>query len=181
MKKNLLSIIILFLLIINISLTAVMTFSLVVTNQNALSLMTDVATILRLELPTVSLSDTGEYVAPNVDIANVVTYDVAGGESMTIPLKQGPADTSTRYIMVRVALSMDSKNKGFKDNNEGDLKAVDVMIQDRINSAFSHYTSDELKDPAIMEQVKGEIILGLHAMYGSDFIFNVSFRDVRYG
>ena len=182
MKKNMLSIIILFLLIINISLTAIMMFSLVVTNRRAINLMSDVAAVLRLELPAAS-SAGGDFVAPDVAIADVVTYDVAGGEAMTIPLKMGPDDSTTNYILVRVSLAMDSSNRGYKRGaNGGDLSAVDVMIQDIVIGAFGKYTADELKqtDSSAFDQIRMDILVGLHTMYQSDFIFNVSFRDIRY-
>jgi flagellar FliL protein len=180
MKKNLLSIIILFLLIVNISLTSVMMFSLVLPNQRALALMTDIATVLRLELPAAGISG-GEFVAPDVPIANVSIYDVAGGESMRIPLKHTPDDDRTRFIMVRASLSMDSKNRAYsRDGNSGDLSGVDQMIQERITRVFSSYTVDEVRDPLILEKIKTEIIVSLHAMYNSDFIFGIQFRDVAY-
>ena len=178
MKKNLLSIIILFLLIVNISLTSVMMFSLVLPNQRALALMTDVATVLRLELPAAGIG--GDYVAPEVAIANVKSYMVAAGEAMMIPLRQGPGEERTRYIMVRASLSMDSKNKGFKSNNEGDLSEVDMMIQNIINRIFGNYTMDDVQDPAVVDMIQKEIILELHALYDSDFIFAVQFTDVKY-
>ena len=181
MKKNLLSIIILFLLIVNISLTSVMMFSLVLPNQRALALMTDVATVLRLELPAAGALGGGEFIAPDVPIGNVATYDVAGGEAMTIPLRLGPEEDRTRYIIVRASLSMDSKNKAYsKAGNSGDLSSVDTMIQDVIIRAFGNYTADEVRDPYILDRIRTDIILGLHAMYNSDFIFSVQFRDVKY-
>jgi len=180
MKKNLLSIIILFLLIVNISLTSVMMFSMVLPNQKALALMTDVATVLRLELPAAGLAG-GEFIAPEVPIANVTTYDVAGGESMRIPLKLSPDEDRTRYIMLRASLSMDSKNRAYsRAGNNGDLSSVDSMIQDVIIRILSNYTMEEVRDPAILERIRTEIILGLHALYDSDFIFSVQFRDVTY-
>jgi flagellar FliL protein len=179
MKKNLLSIIILFLLIVNISLTAVMMFSLVLPNQKALALMTDVATILRLELPSVNVAG-GTYVAPEVALKNVETYNVNGGESMMIPLKRGPEDTSTSFFMARAALSMDTKNKGYKDTDSGDLSVVDTMIQDVIIRVFGGYSMAEVLDQEIFEEIRTKIIIGLHDLYGSEFIFSIQFRDVIY-
>ncbi|MCL2052034.1 MAG: flagellar basal body-associated FliL family protein [Lachnospiraceae bacterium] len=182
MKKNLLSIIILFLLIVNISLTSIMMFSLVLPNQKALALMTDIATVLRLELPAAGISASGEFVAPDVPIQNVETYDVANGESMRIPLALSPEEERTRFVMVRTALSMDSKHKAFKKaGNSGDLSAVDTMIQDIIIRAFGVYTLEEVRDPVISERIKAEIIRGLHVLYDSDFIFGIQFLDVAYG
>ncbi|MDR2547155.1 MAG: flagellar basal body-associated FliL family protein [Lachnospiraceae bacterium] len=175
MKKNLLSIIILFLLIINISLTGVMVFSLVTTNQRAIALMTDVSTVLRLELPS-----GGEYVVPTVPIRNVTTYNVAGGESMTIPLRSAEDEAVTRYMMVRISLSMDSKNRGYRNNGDGDLSAVDSMIQDIITRSFARYNSSEVRDIAVLDAIRSDILRDLHILYESDFIFNVSFLDIRY-
>jgi len=179
MKKNLLSIIILFLLIVNISLTSVMVFSLVVTNQRALSLMTDVATVLRLELPAMDINS-GEFIVPDVPIKNVETYDVAAGEAMTIPLKMGAEDTGTRYIVVSASLSMDSKNKGYKANSGPDLSKNDSLIQDVINQTFAKYTLLDVQDQSTLDRIRTEIVIGLHGLYGSDFVFNVSLRNIRY-
>jgi len=157
-----------------------MMFSLVLPNQKALALMTDVATVLRLELPAAGISG-GEFIAPEIPISQVETYDVNGGEEMRIPLRQGAEDDRTRFVMLRSSLSMDSKNRSFKrDGNSGDLSGVDTMIQDVINRVFSNYTIDEVRDPVIIEKIRAEIILGLHAMYNSDFIFGVQFRGMAY-
>jgi flagellar FliL protein len=178
MRKNLLTVIILFLLIVNISLTGVLTFTLVVTNQAALALMTDVATVLRLELPMDG--DSGEFVAPSVPIRDVATYNVAASEQLTIALRQGEGETSTRYMVLRVALSMDSRSRDFRNNGEGDLSAVDTMIQDIIIRAFSRYTSAEVREAEILENIKREILTDLHTLYDSTFIFGVSFLDIMY-
>jgi flagellar FliL protein len=191
MKKNLLSLIILFLLVINIVLTAIMVFSLVTTNQRANALMADVASVLKLELPpggaSAAASGDGGYVVPDVPIANVVTYDVNAGEQIMIPLMPAPEDTTTKYIILTASLSLDSKNKGFKDNKialtdsgNADLSKGDVLIQDIINRTFSKYTSDQVRQSDIVDQIKAEIIQGLQGMYSSDFIYNVQFREVKY-
>lgn len=180
MKKNLLGIIILFLLIVNITLTGIMMFSLVVPNQRALALMTDVATVLKLELPTEGSSEAGDFIAPEVPIRNVTTYNVADGESMRIPLKMGPEDSSTKYIMLRAALSMDSKNRGYRDTDDGNLSSVDTMIQDVIIRTISQHTMEEVRNSVIMDQIRSDIVLGLHALYNSDFIFSIVFRDIIY-
>jgi hypothetical protein len=145
--------------------------------------MADVASVLQLELPPGGASGAttdGAYQVPDVPIANVVTYDVNGGEQIMIPLKPAPEDTTTKYIIVTASVSMDSKNKGFKDNGSGDLSSVDVMIQDIINRTFSRYTSDQVKTTETMDQAKVEVIQGLQSMYNSDFIFNVQFREIKY-
>jgi flagellar FliL protein len=179
MKKNLLSIIILFFLIINISLTAIMVFSMVGTNQKAMALMTDLAAAMNLDLTaTKSGENAGQYVVPSVPIKDQETYAVNGGENMMIALKLGPNDDATRFTRLKVSLVMDSKNKGFKAASGPDLSGQDMQIQDIITSALKVYTADEVNDPATENAIKGEIIRGLQSLYDSDFIFNVIFAEM---
>jgi flagellar basal body-associated protein FliL len=179
MKKNLLAIIILFFVIINMSLTAILVFSTVSTNQKAMALMTDIATAMNLDLSSSKSGDNaGEYVVPTIPIANQETYAVNGGENMMIALKLGPNDEATRFTRLKVSLTMDTKNKGYKDNSGPDLSAADPQIQDVITSAFKVYTADEVNEPDIQNKIKGEIVRGLQTLYDSDFIFNVIFAEM---
>ena len=59
MKKNLLSIVILSLLIVNIVMTAIMLFSVIGTNKRTAEIVTDIAGILSLELGTEAGGQTG--------------------------------------------------------------------------------------------------------------------------
>ncbi len=84
MKKNLISIIILALLIVNIVLTAIMMFSVTTTNRKTAALVGDIASAISLDLGT---GENGEQEEEIVPMADVVTYTIA---DMTIPLKKGP-------------------------------------------------------------------------------------------
>ena len=85
MKKNLVSIIILALLIVNIALTAIMMFSVIGTNGKTAALVTDIASAINLDLEG-SKGDA----QVNVPIADVVPYTIA---DMQILLKKdAPAE-----------------------------------------------------------------------------------------
>ena len=100
MKKNLISIVILALLIVNIVLTAVMMFSVTSTNKKTAALVTDVAAAINLDLG----GKEEEKAAESVPMANIVTYTIA---DMTIPLKKGE-DGKDHYALLSVTLSMNS-------------------------------------------------------------------------
>ena len=75
MKKNLLSVLILVLLIVNIALTSVMMISVTGTNKKTAELVTNIATVMNLELSVpgqeesaVSLADTDTYDLPELMI-----------------------------------------------------------------------------------------------------------------
>ena len=110
-----------------------------------------------------------------VSLKNTALYNIA--DSMTIPLKMGE-DEKLHYIVVQVSLSLNKKSKDFKTYGEGDLSGTEAMIQSAIIDVFGQYTVDEARDN--QEAVKKAILQRLQAIYDSDFIYNVSFRDIKY-
>ena len=108
MKKNLLSIIILALLIVNLVMTSVMMISVTGTNKKTAAIVTDIASVLKLELN--QGTEAGES-AETVSLENTEAYDLP--DEMTIPLLKGE-DGVMHYALVKVSLSMNVKNDGYK-------------------------------------------------------------------
>jgi flagellar FliL protein len=111
MKKNLLSIVILGLLIVNVVLTSVMLFSVSGTMKKTSALIDSIAVALKLELK----EDIEEEQAMSVPMEDIKVYQIA--EEMMIPLATG-ADGKDHFCQVSVSLSMNSKADGFKDYGE---------------------------------------------------------------
>lgn len=170
MKKNLMSVIILALLIVNIALTAVMLFSVTSTNKATADLIGRISGAMDMELSSAG----GTAFKPAVPIENVVTYDIA--DSMTIRLKQDE-DGTEHYIMVAITLSMDSEHEDYKDYGTT-LESRESLIKSEIISVVGQYTMAEAQaDEAALKQA---ILERIQNMYGSDFIYKVDFRDVKY-
>lgn len=170
MKKNLMSVIILALLIVNIALTAVMLFSVTSTNKATADLIGRISGAMDMELSSAS----GTAFKPAVPIENVVTYDIA--DSMTIRLKQDE-DGTEHYIMVAITLSMDSEHEDYKEYG-ATLADRESLIKSEIISVVGTYTLEEAQ--ADEEGLKQAILERIQNMFGSDFIFKVDFRDVKY-
>lgn len=173
MKKNLISVIILALLIVNIVLTAIMMFSVVGASRKTAALVDNIATATNLELS----SDTEG--AATVSMADTETYSFA--ETMTIPLKKTEGDEKDHYCVVSVTLSIDTKAEGYKEYGSAEkLSAMEGLMKDQINSVFAQYTMEEVRDN--QETVKEEILERLQTMFDSTrFIYNVSFGDIMFG
>jgi len=169
MKKNLLSIIILSLLVVNIALTVVMMFSVVKTNQKTAEIVTDIASILKLEL------DTSDGAAPEVSLADTEVYAIE--DKMTITLRNDEGDDKDRYFIVKVSLSINTKHEDYA--TYGDLSTKVDLIKGEINSVIGSYTYTEAK--LSQDQMCEEILRRIQAMYGSDFIYKVSFSEVMFG
>lgn len=168
MKKNLLSIIILALLIVNIVLTSIMMFSVTSTSKKTAALVNDIASVLDLELEA---NATDEEAVVEVAMEDMAVYDFS--EKLTIPCKKGE-DGKDHYYITNVSLSMNTKDEGYKKYSES-LLEKESIIESEIFEVFSNHTLDEVL--ADTDAIKAEILGRIQDMFDSEFIYKVSFSN----
>ena len=172
MKKNLISIIILALLIVNIVLTAIMMFSVVGSSRKTAALVDNIATALNLELTAGGEEAEEEEVVPMSDIAIYTITD-----KMTIPLKievDAEGKEQQHYFIARVTLSMNTKADGYKDYGET-MADRESLIKSEIEEVVQSHTVDEARNN--QDQISDEILAKIQTMFDSEFVFDVSFSD----
>lgn len=168
MKKNLLSILILALLVVNLIMTGIMMFSVLNQSQKTASLVGKIAQAVDLETSTTEEEE--ETVVSMGDTAVYVLTD-----KLTIPLATGE-DGKDHYFVVSVSLSMNKKDKDYKTYGTDEAMAEkEGLIRAEIISVIGQYTLDECRQN--VDAIRQEILDRLQTMYGSKFIFNVSFSD----
>lgn len=167
MKKNLLSIVILALLIVNLILTSIMMFSVTSTNKKTAAVVGDIATILNLELGT---GEEGEDEEEAVSMADTATYDIE--DEMTILLTKG-SDGEDHYAMVQATLLMNTKSDGYGTYGSS---ISDALIKGYIVDVIGDYTADEVQ-PEI-DKIKEEILSLIQEKYESDFIYDITFGEL---
>ncbi|MFG6368600.1 MAG: flagellar basal body-associated FliL family protein [Lachnospiraceae bacterium] len=166
MKRNLLSIIILALLVVNIVLTAIMMVSVSSASKKTASLVADISTLVGIEVN--GLPDSN--LTPAVSMADTAVHNVAG--ELTIPLKKGE-DGEDHYAVGSVSLSMDSKNKDYKKYSET-MADMDGIIKDIVFAVMGNYTVDEARSNS--EPIKNEILKKIQERFDSTFIYSVSYN-----
>lgn len=170
MKKNLISILILALLVVNVVLTAVMMFSVIGATKKTSALVTNIATVLNLELDSEAGDTEGEGV---VSLLDTITVDIP---EQTILLKAGP-DGKSHYCLVNVSLLVNSKHEDYEtlgasvDSNVSVIKGI-------INEKIGNHTYDECQSNP--EMLRNEILSEIQAQYNSDFIYKVTFSSIMY-
>lgn len=169
MKKNLLSILILALLVVNVVLTAIMMFSVMGMTRKTTALVTDIASALSLELTDGSEAVEEEVVIPMEDVA---LHNIA--DKMTIPLKKGE-DGESHFVLVQVSFSMNTKDKGYKKYG-ATLAEKDPILKDAIIETFGNYTIDEVNNN--QPEIKESILERVQTIFDSQFIFDVSFGEI---
>lgn len=169
MKRNLLSIIILALLVVNIVLSAIMMISVSSASRKTAALVSDISTIVGLEIN--GLPESGAAAA--VSMADTALYSIP--DELTIPLKTGE-DGAAHYAVGSVTLSMNSKHDDYATYSETiTTGGMDGVIKDIIFAVIGNYTMEEAKDRAGSDQIKAEILSRIQERFGSDFIYEISF------
>ncbi len=171
MKKNILSVLILALLVVNIVMTAIMMFSVTGAMKSTTTLVGKIATVLDIELATGQDEE-------NVSIENTATYTIS--ETMTIPLKTGGGDdTKDHYAMMKVTIYMNTMHEDYEKYGTAEqLTAREEMIKSEIISVVRSHTLEEFKSNS--EGIYAEIVAKLQKMYNSRFIYKVACGDVKY-
>ncbi len=171
MKKNLISIIILALMVVNIVLSALTMFSVISTNKKTAALVGKITENIDLQLASES-ENAGASPAPTM--ATTAVYDIS--DSMTIPLTIGD-DGTQHYYVVNVGLSMNTQSEGYTTYGET-LSSYESPIKDTIIKVIGSYTLDEIQ--ADQEGCKQKLLDELQKMFESDFIYQVSFSNALF-
>ena len=172
MKKNLLTVLVLALTLVNTILIGVMMVSVMGTNKKTAKLVGDIASVLNLELGTA-----GEEEKPEVSLADTEVYAIDG--SMTILLKSEPGATKSTYIVFDIALSLNKKHADYKKYGGENFKSYDSMIKSAINDAVMQYTELECRND--MQAMKDDILKAIQEIFQSDFVYNISLSGVKFG
>lgn len=168
MRKNMLSILILALLIVNIVLTAIMMFSVTGTAKKTSALIDDISAAINLDLKNQDVTSTSAVVV-DVPIEDIQVFAIP--DEMTIPLAKG-ADGKEHYFLVAVSLSMNTKHADFKKLSPSVTTQVD-LIKGEIISVIGSHTLEEVQESP--DAIRMEILKRIQTLFDSQFIFNVTF------
>jgi flagellar FliL protein len=166
MKKNLLTIVILALVVVNLAMTGILMFTMMPASQKVNTLITQIATAIDLDI------NTPQGNASVVPIEDVATYTFE--DTMTITLKPGE-DGQTHMAVLGVTLSMNTKDDDYSTYGASIADNED-LIKAEINTVVSGHTYEDMMDDSA--SVQDEILEDLQSMYGSTFIVGVKFSSV---
>ncbi|MFR4352132.1 MAG: flagellar basal body-associated FliL family protein [Roseburia sp.] len=171
MKKNLITVIILALVLVNLVLTAILTFTIIPQTRKSNQLIDQVCAAINLELA----AGKGEE-GLNVPIEDIEVYNIAN--SFTVNLADG-GDGKKHIAVFSVGLSLNRKSQGYKayGGAEG-LAEKETIICSEINTIVTSYTREEFEADGY-KMIKADILKKMQDMFGgTDFIVGVNFSSV---
>ena len=169
MKKNLMTVIILALVLVNLVLTAILAFTIIPQTRKSNQLIDKIASAIDLELEDGSSKDTAA-----VPVEDIEVYDIEA--SFTVNLSPS-GDGKDHVAVFSIGLSLNTKSDGYKSIGIEGLKAKETLIKNDINTIVSEYTMEQFRED--QQSVKDAILEDLQEMFGSDFIVGVSFSSVN--
>lgn len=180
MKKNLMSVLILILLIVNIALSAVMMISVVGTNQKTAQLVDSVLLAMNLEMYSPGSG-------ANVPLSDSVPYDFDGDNTLTILLapsvtvNESGTVTSGKdvYIQFDIALLMNTKHEDYATYYEN-IASYKGLLLDTIESVVSAHTEEECR-AGFTEDIREEILRAVQNLFKSQFVYQITLSNVKYG
>ena len=164
MKKNILTIIIMAITLINTVLLALIIFTIVPTANKTNQLVSKVVATIDLEKES---KESG-----NVAVSDIVVYDLT--DKLTINLKKGE-DNVNHYALLNVSLSMNSKNEDYETLKDKVPEYVNP-IKEIVTEEFSKYAMDEVD--VNKNAIKEQVVSRIKDLFQSDFIINVSFGNM---
>ncbi|MBP5601014.1 MAG: flagellar basal body-associated FliL family protein [Lachnospiraceae bacterium] len=169
MKKNLISILILALMVVNVVLTAIMMFSVTGTAKKTNALVSNIASVLNIEL-----SQSEDETEEGVSIADSEAVDI--GDTLTIPLKKGE-DGKDHFYLVDVTLYMNKKHEDYETYKETVTSSISLFKSIIIEVISSHTLEEAQSNP---EMMRNEILSRIQTEYSSTFIYKVTFSNIMY-
>ncbi|WP_026508760.1 flagellar basal body-associated FliL family protein [Butyrivibrio sp. MC2013] len=176
MKRNMLSIIILALLIINIVLTAIMMVSVLQTNSKTAAVVSDIAAAVELEAG----GGAGNASGFGRDATNVPANERANYDITDVTIALSSQDDKVHYLACSVTLTMDTVNADYETYGTAEIMEGNVsVIKSKINDVVGKYTYEQItQDPQnIKETMQTEILETLQDYFSSAFIIEVSFSS----
>ena len=162
MKKNLLTIIVIALLIVNIVLTGIMMISMMGTNKKTADLVSDIAAVLNLELGVEEEEEVVEIPMSQQFIWNLT-------DKLEIPLQSEDivdvdgniTGKKDHYIVfTTIAFSLDTKAKGYKEYGEN-IANYESMVRDAVTSTVSKHTIDDCRND--FDTIREEVLEAVRA------------------
>lgn len=173
MKKNLLSVLILALMIVNVAISVITMISITGTNKKTAALVDTIATVLNLELVT---DDEGE--GPAISLADTEIYSIA--DQMTIPLNTNGESKQT-YMICKISLSINMKDEDYKTYNSQTIGTYEPYIKQAVEGVISSYDMEYLSNSANREEVKKEVLEAIQKWLDSKVVYDISISDVKFG
>ena len=171
MKKSMLNVITLALVLINLILTVLLTFSLVSTNNKTNNLITKVAQIIDLDIGETTVKD--DTTSAGANIADIAYVDVKNNDSTDITVSYTDGG-KTHYAVLNVTVGFNTKAKDYEEKKSSLENSMKVVVS-QVNTEALKYSYSELN--ANKATVESNLLSYLRDLFQTDSITSVTLTN----
>ena len=169
MKKSTLNVITLALVLINLVLTVLLTFSLVSTNKKTNNLITKVSEIIDLDVGGVVNSDSSSSGESDIEYIDVISGE---SDSITISFTSGG---KSHYVVMKISLGLNTKARDYKTKRTSIDNGMKLIVS-TITKEAQKYSYDAIEKN--MVKIENDLLLALQDQFETDCIYSVTIYSV---
>lgn len=175
MKKNILTVVIIALCLINMALSAVIVFSIVPMANRTNDLITQVASVINLEL-----EDPNAETLNGVPVADRETLEPIGSEKeSTVNLKADGTGVNHAAMFDTVTIIVDKSADDYKDVTTL-ISSNSTYIMDCVITVLAQRTLEDLQNDSDRSRLKADIIKKLNGYFDTTTICDVVVNNLKY-
>lgn len=175
MKKSMLNIITLALVLINLVLTVVLTFSLVSTNTKTNNLISKVAQIIDLDAGGVLSSNTQG--SNSVAVDDIQYIDAMSGDSNSI-IVSFPDGGKAHHVILKVTLGLNKKSKDYETKATSINNGMKLIVS-QITTEALKYTYESIS--ANKTKIEQNLLIALQDQFETETIYSVIVSEITMG
>ena len=167
MKKNLITVLILALCIINLAFNILLVFTFVPSVKKTNKLVGDIMAVLDLEIASQSAGNSG------FDVSNLAPFQLEQSNPINLA-----ADGSGELHVVQYGLTINL------DKTAADYTAVSnnltnstSLVYDMTRNIIGKYTYDQVIDVSVQNQIKAELLASLKETFNTECIYSIIFYN----
>ena len=173
MKKNLMTVLIMALVVVNVALSAIIMITLVPATKQANKLITDVCTAIDLEL------ESGKVFNPNtIPVEQTEVISLTNNETMTFNLLDDPQGKS-HYVVAKVSITLNKEDSDYAEKSLL-IAGREELLQEIVTNTFLKYSYSEVRTTDGQEKVRNEMLEQIQELFDSDFIVAVNISNANY-
>lgn len=167
MKKNLVTVIILALCLVNLVFNILLVFVFMPSASKTNKLITDISKILDLEIASQSEDET------SFDVSNLAPFELEQGNPINLA---NDGSGTIHVIQFGLTINLDKTSDDYS-KTLSNLESSTALIYDEARNIIGSYTYAEVIDVKIQNQIKEELLASLRKQFNTDSIYSISFYN----
>ena len=168
MKKNLVTVIILALCLINLVFNILLVFVFMPSASKTNKLITDIASVLDLEIQSQANGDNA-----GIDVSDLAPFKLEQGNPINLA---ADGSGTVHVVQYGLTINLDSKADDYSKVNDN-LNSSTALVYDTARDIIGQYTYSQVINVETQRNIKDAILISLRETFNTECIYSISFYN----